>query len=318
MVRWGKTAAGIQRWQCTKCNKGQCRKRSDVTKRNTAKLMGHWLLNFNSLTSIAKQFGVHRNTLSRKFNASDTQLDSIPLNPFSHDPVLVLDGTAISKKIILILAHDAVSNQPVAWSFVRRENFESWHKLLSHIRERFTPRAFVSDGQKGLQKAIKMIFPTITHQRCLAHVIRLSLAWLTRNPQTDAGWKLRVLVRELALAKTEDRARSWHNAFTSWDECYKEFLKEKSCNPETNRKWYTHRKLRAVRSLVANALPNLFWFASDAKIPNTTNAVEGGINSPLAELLHRHRGITEKQKKALVRRFLYVRRRSKLPTRNVA
>lgn len=318
MIRWGKTAAGIQRWQCAGCGKGQCRKRPDVEKRNTAQLMGRWLLDFNSLASIAKRFGIHRNTLSRKFNASNVQLGSIPLNPLFHNPVLVLDGTAISKKTILILAYDAVSDQPVAWSFVRRENFEMWHKILSHIRERFIPHSFVSDGQKGLQKAIKMIFPAVTHQRCLAHIIRLSLAWLTRNPQTEAGRDLRVLVRELALAKTEDRARSWRNAFTNWDAYYKEFLKEKSCNPDTNRKWYTHRKLRAVRSLIANALPNLFWFASDSKIPNTTNAVEGGINSPLAELLHRHRGIKEEQKKALVRRFLYARRRRKLPTRNVA
>jgi len=32
--------------------------------------------------------------------------------------------------------------------------------------------------------------------------------------------------------------------------------------------------------------------------------------------LHRHRGITEQQKKTLVTRFLYARRRRKLPTRN--
>ena len=191
-------------------------------------------------------------------------------------------------------------------------------QLLSHVQERFMPHALVSDGQKGLQKAIKMIFPGITHQRCLAHVIRLSLAWLTRNPQTDAGKDLRVLVRELARVKAENQAAFWHSAFSSWHQQYGEFLKEKSCNPETNRKWHTHRKLRAVRSLVLNALPNLFWFVSDKHIPNTTNAVEGGINSPLAELLHRHRGITEAQKKSLVRRFLYARRKKKLPTRNVA
>ena len=189
-------------------------------------------------------------------------------------------------------------------------------KLLLHVHQRFIPRALVSDGQKGLRKAVKTIFPSIPHQRCLAHIIRLSLAWLTRNPQTDAGKDLRILVRELAQVKTESATKIWRSSFVEWDTHYEEFLKERSVNPATGRKWYTHRKLRAVRSLIVNALPNLFWFTVDSHIPNTTNAVEGGINAPLAELLHRHRGITEEQKKALVRRFLYARRKKKLPTQN--
>lgn len=318
MIRWGRTAAGTQRWQCARCSKGQCRKRTDTAQRNVVRLKERWLLDFVSLTSVAKRIGVHRNTLSRKFGTFYEQTGSVPLNPLSNNPVLVLDGTAISEKILVILAYDFLSDQPIAWSFVKSENFATWHKLLLHISERFIPHALVSDGQKGLGKAIKMLFPGITHQRCIAHVIRLSLAWLTRNPQTEAGKELRILVRELAPVKTDNQAMLWRSAFSDWHGRYAEFLKEKSCSPETNRKWYTHRKLRAVRSLIANALPNLFWYVSDPLIPRTTNAVEGGINSPLAELLLRHRGITEEQKKALVRHFLYARRRRKLPTRNVA
>lgn len=316
MIRWGLTATGTQRWQCLNCNKGQCWKRPDTTQRNIARLRERWFLGFLSLTSVARRIGIHRITLSRRFGASRASPYSVPLKQSAQNPVLVLDGTAISKKTLLILAYDASSDQPIAWSFAKKENFETWHRLLLRISEYFTPHAFVSDGQKGLQKASKTLFPGILHQRCMAHVIRLSLAWLTRNPQTDAGKELRVLVRWLAQAKTQSQAKIWRDAFIDWHKHYDEFLKEKSVNPATNRKWYTHRKLRAVRSLVANALPNLFWFTADSLIPNTTNAVEGGINSPLAELLHRHRGITEQQKKALVTRFLYARRKRNLPTRN--
>ena len=113
MIRWGRTKAGIQRWQCRACSKGQCRKRPDVAKRNTANLTEGWLLGFASLTSLAKQIGVHRNTLSRKFNKHCAQLCSTLLNPLSHDPVLVLDGTAISKKTILILAYDVLCRKSI-------------------------------------------------------------------------------------------------------------------------------------------------------------------------------------------------------------
>ena len=274
------------------------------------------MLGVASLTSIAKRAGVHRTTLSRRFTALDIPYPFVPLRPLAYAPVIVLDGTTISKTTILIIAYDAISDQPLAWSFVSRERFDIWHELLIRISARYKPHAIVSDGQKGLLKAAKATFPHIPHQRCFAHIIRLSLAWLTRNPQTFAGQELRVLVRALARVKTPEHASVWRNSFVAWNACYTSFLKEKSINPATGRKWYTHRKLRAVRSLIMRALPNIFWFTVDARISNTTNSVEGGINAVLAELLHRHRGITEQQKKALVTRFLYARRRKKLPTRN--
>ena len=316
MIRWGVTKQGKQRFRCQACLDTAIIRRPDQKTRIVEKLFERWLLDVSSLTSVAKRIGTHRTTLSRKFSALSFPLRRTPLRHLSQNPVLVFDGTTISKNTLLILAYDVLSHQPIAWSFVSHERFEVWHKLLSHIRERYTPHALVSDGQKGLRKAVKMIFPDLPHQRCLAHVIRLALAWLTRNPQTFAGADLRILVRELAQVKTEDRSKLWHNSFVTWHERYGEFIKEKSLNPVTGRKWYTHRKLRAVRSLIANALPNLFLFTADRNIPNTTNSVEGGINAPLAELLHRHRGITEEQKKALVTRFLYARRKRKLPTRN--
>ena len=316
MIRWGHTATGRIRWQCTFCHHGQCWKRTDLANRNQNKLKDRWMLGVASLASLAKNIGIHRTTLSRRFGSLDIPPSPVPLRPLTHSPVLVLDGTAISKTTVLIIAYDTISDQPLAWSFIPHEKFDVWHALLMRIAIRYQPRAIASDGQKGLLKATKMIFPHVPHQRCLAHIIRLSLAWLTRNPQTCAGKELRTLVRSLALVKTIAQASTWQDSFVMWNMRYESFLKEKSINPITNRKWYTHRKLRAVRSLVLNALPNLFWFTHDARIPNTTNAVEGGINAVLAELLHRHRGITEQQKKALVTRFLYARRRRKLPTRN--
>lgn len=316
MIRWGITKQGKQRFRCKACLETAIIRRPDQKVRIIERLFERWLLGASSLTSIAKRVGTHRSTISRKFIGLSFVSHPTPLRQLSQNPILVLDGTTISKNTLLVLAYDVLSNQPIAWSFARRENFVTWHALLLHIRERFIPHAFVSDGQKGLRKAVKMIFPGIAHQRCLAHIIRLSLAWLTRNPQTNAGKDLRILVRELAQVRTEPAAKIWKGSFVEWDVRYGEFLKERSINPATGRTWYTHRKLRAVRSLVANALLNLFWFTVDSRIPNTTNAVEGGINAVLAELLHRHRGITEQQKKALVRRFLYARRRRKLPTQN--
>jgi hypothetical protein len=298
------------------CETSACRKRSDTTERNIVRGLLAWLTGVTSLSERAKKNGIHRTTFSRRFGRVSAGAQEMPLGQLPDTLVLVLDGTRIAFDLVVLIAYEYTSHQPLAWAFVEREKFETWGQFLMAIERKHAVHAFVSDGQKGLKKAIALLFPQALHQRCIAHVVRLSLAWLTKRPQSEAGRELRALVCSLHRVKTNEEALQWETDILNWDERYAVFLSDKSINPATGRKWYTHRKLRAVRSLVLNALPDLFCYTKDARIPNTTNNVEGGINSPLKELLGRHRGITRKQKMLLVSQYLYNRRRGKLPTRN--
>ena len=269
-----------------------------------------------SISDLAKKSRVHRTTISRRFSNVKTQPKILPLNSLPSELILVLDATQIASKKLLSLVYEYTSSQPLAWSFPERESYFSWQELLTVIKLHFRVMAVVSDGQKGLRKAIKEVFPEAIHQRCIAHVIRLSLAWLTKNPQTEAGKLLRDLVLILSEVKTEAEGKIWSKSFILWNEKYDFFLKEKSHNPLTGRSWPTHKKLRAVRSLIKNALPDLFWFLKNEKIPSTTNIVEGGINALISESLRRHRGIKIEQKEQLICEFLRDRRKRKLSTRN--
>ena len=272
----------------------------------------------NSKSHIAKEFGVHRNTISNRLGNVSFMAKPAPLKKLPNELVLVLDGTGISPDEMLILSYEYLSDQPLAWLFDTHETFNSWFTLLKEIKKRYSVHAIVSDGQKGLIKASKLSFPNAIHQRCLAHIIRLSFALLTRNPKTEAGVELRLMIRMLGKVRNDFEAKVWKDGFENWNKQYEQFLKEKSFNPENGRKWYTHKKLRAVRSLVKNAIGDMFWYVNDSKIPNTTNVVEGGINSPLAELLHRHRGIGKQLKEQLVLYYLYARRKTKKTTRSCA
>lgn len=278
--------------------------------------MQTWLSGVISLTDIAKRHGEHRTTLSRRFRLSSCAAKKIPLRRLPPTLVLVLDGTTIATNRIALIIYEVVSRQPLMWAFVRRENYETWCRLLQSIAKKYSVAALVSDGQKGLKKAIVELFSHTPHQRCVAHVVRLALAKLTKHPQSDAGQALRSLVCALRFVKTTEDAACWSASVLRWNILYITFLAERSMNPTTRRMWYTHRKLRAVRSLILHALPNLFYYTTNAEIPNTTNHVEGGINARLKELLGRHRGITTTQKELLVSEFLYRRRKEKLPTRN--
>lgn len=316
MVRCGFTSAGTQRWKCSRCKKVRCRRRADNASRNVARLRTRWLSGVSSLSSIAREKNVHRTTLSRRFAHLPHQVKHVPLRRLPNHLTLILDGTKIAVDLVVLIAYEYVSRQPLAWAFVERETYATWHSFLIVISEKHAIGALVSDGQKGLKKAINQLFPTARHQRCMAHVVRLSLAWLTKQPQSEAGRELRSLVGTLRMVRTKKDALRWERALNQWDARHAAFLSEKSINPATGRKWYTHRKLRAVRSLVVNALPGLFYYTRSVHIPNTTNHVEGGINAPLKELLGRHRGITYAQKELLVSQFLYDRRKGKSSTRN--
>lgn len=320
MIRWGVDRSGTQRWRCNVCNLTGIKRREDNRLRNTKQLFHRWLLGMAAINALAKQKGTSKRSLIRAF----APCWSLPLrSPFPclfEDPIVALDGTRIAQDCVVLIAYDCRSDQPLGWSFVTHETYDGWQLLLLEIKRRAQPAALVSDGQKGLQKAIRELFPTVPHQRCLIHVIRLALAWLTRNPQTEAGQELRRLVCGLSQVDTVACAERWRSEYAAWDERHRAFLRERSVNPETGRAWYTHRKLRAVRSLIKGSNEHIFHFLSDGRIPSTTNCVEGGINALLKELIHRHRGLATAKKKVLVTHFLVERRRknkAKLPTQIV-
>jgi hypothetical protein len=317
MIKYGLTKTGTQRWRCNFCKNTSTRKRKDVSKNNTKKLKESWMRGFKSLSDIAKNKGVRRETLSRKFSSLSNKTKLNKLKPLPKKLILVFDGKNISKDDVLMLSYEYLSKQPFAWMFTEREDFDSWFALMTRIKKDYEVEVVVSDGQKGLIKAVKEVFGDISHQRCIIHVKRFCLSRLTLNPKTEAGKELRILACKISKVKTITEVNEWKSSFLEWNKKHKEFLKEKSINPLTNKSWFTHRKLRAVRSHLNNALDSMFLYTENIKIPSTTNCVEGGINSPLTELLWRHRGITKEQRRELVLSYLSARRKPKLPTRNV-
>lgn len=205
----------------------------------------------------------------------------------------------------------------MSWLFAERESFANWLAFMERLPE---PDAAVIDGQKGLQAAIQCLWPLAKIQRCIVHIERLARIKLTRQPKTNAGKELLALVKRLFNVRTSKQRGRWLCVYRRWERRHADFLKERSYGePLIGRKrswWYTHRHIRAARSLIRNALPHLFTFIDYPHVPRTTNHVEGGVNSRLKELVHRHRGLTQERKRALVTEYL-ARKNTQKPPRNV-
>ena len=307
MQRWGKHPSGAKRWRCAACRKNVVWKRKDNRERSRLSLFVSWLMSKKSLAEVAVEAKVNMRTLTNWFR---------PLWFHSPKPkyefpvrVLVLDATSVvTRQCMLLIAGDNDRLMPVSWFPTTRECLSSWLLFLSTLD--IKPKIVVCDGQRGLLRAIHNIWPKALIQRCLVHVVRQASAWLTQHPKTRAGRQLLLLVKEMRDIRTRRQKRRWIRKYKKWDKKHHTFLKEKSVSWQ-GRWWYTHRRLRGTRSLIENAIPDLFRFVSDPTIPRTSNHVEGGINARLKELFRSHRGLTKTKKLALASWYLGLRQGQK-------
>lgn len=315
MQRWGATAAGTKRYRCTPCRITRVRKRPDNQIRYRRRLFLRWSMGKSTLNELAIVCGVTRQTLIAWFRPFWSTPPSAL--PSGNVQTLILDGTSLEwRHTTMLIAHDPWKSRPVGWATVAYERYDAWVWFLAHLKQQgVSPQFVVCDGQRGLLAAIRSIWPSVFVQRCVIHVHRQSKLWLTKAPQTIAGKELLILIDQLLAIKTRRQKRRWMKMFKTWLRRHGWFLKERSWNPEGTHWWYTHRKLRAVRSLLLNSTPNLFRYVNHpVEVPRTTNHLEGGVNSRVKELIRSHRGMSILRKIALATWYLSVRQGRK-PTR---
>lgn len=171
-------------------------------------------------------------------------------------------------------------------------------KLGIHIE------SVTSDGHKSLLKAIKKSSADIIVQRCLVHIQRMCLLWLTRYPKHQAGQELRRLVLLILKIKTQNDRLYWTRELTKWHNTHKDYINEKTYNSETQRYWYTHKLLRRSYSTIRRALPNMFHYLNNPKIPSTNNGLEGFF-SHLKNHLDIHRGLTTRNRINFIKWYIH-------------
>lgn len=167
------------------------------------------------------------------------------------------------------------------------------------------------DGHKATLKAIKEIMPLVIVQRCLVHIQRMCLLWLTANPTYDAGKELRSLVLMAHRIQTDNDKLYWMQSFFAWEIKFKDFLKEKSFKPETGRYWYKHKLIRRSFLTIKRALPNMFHYLDNNNIPKTTNGIESYFGH-LKNHLDLHRGLTKNNRINFIKWYIYFRNKSNM------
>ena len=180
-----------------------------------------------------------------------------------------------------------------------REDLDNLIRLGVHLE------SITTDGHKSILKAIRTTCPDVPVQRCLVHIQRMCLLWLTRYPKHIPGQELRKLVLLIMKIRTENDRLFWKKELGLWHQRHKAYLNEKTFHQPTGRYWYTHKLLRRSYFTIKRALPNMFHYLSNPRIPNTTNGIEGFF-SHLKNHLDIHRGLSLSHRINFIKWYVYL------------
>ncbi|MBI4812333.1 transposase [Candidatus Falkowbacteria bacterium] len=267
------------------------------------KLFRKWIIGKRTLKELVKESGKSIDTLRILFKKF---LDYPPL-PRPEQNInchLTIDGTHFRNNFCVLVYYDSRLKKR---QYFRAADQECWYNYITDLeylkQVGLNAVSITSDGQKGLIKAVRDVFPRAIHQRCIIHIQRMALVYLTRFPKTEAGLTLRYWVKKLHLIENHDQKYFWISQFEGWRRKYDLFLKERSVS-FSGRKWYTHKMLRKTRSLIKNALPNMFHYLDNPDIQKSSNGLEAQF-SYLKNTLKIHRGLSRENQESFIRWYYY-------------
>lgn len=203
---------------------------------------------------------------------------------------MVYDATYFHKDGCLLNLMDALTKQVIAHTWVRKESFkESYPWFLGLKKQGLEPLFITTDGEQSTLRAMRLIWPKTTLQRCLYHIKHEGMRWLRTYPKTEAGKELRKLLSRLCRIETEADKETWIEEYRRWVNGYKEFVLS------LPRSTVAYRDLKRTMALINHALPDMFRYLEDSHVQSTTNALEG-FHSQLKADYQRHRGLSKEHR----------------------
>jgi hypothetical protein len=213
---------------------------------------------------------------------------------------LVCDATFFRKrkdKDGLLIFFDSISRKVLWHKFIQSETKENYLEGLDFLLEKeFEILSVTIDGRRG----IPAIFRKYPVQVCQFHVQKRIFTRTTRNPKSECGRRLKFIATH--FIKERWTKEKFTTEIQNILQEFQQFLAEKNENNQ-----YVHRSLRSALFGIKLALPYLFTYQDfpELKIPNTTNHVDGGVNTKLKELNRQHRGMRRDRRNKLLVRLLY-------------
>ncbi len=302
-IKWGKQN-NKQRYKCNNCGILFTNENKSVGLANKFIWFEKWVIKRRTIEDLVSESGYSERTLKRLFNTYLSNPPTLSIYP-SEKVNLIIDGTYFKNGICLVLYRDYHIKFTQLYRLTDGEHYsEIKEDLLNLLKLGVQIESVTCDGHKSIIKAVKEVLPDIPMQRCLVHIQRDCRIWLTKNPQSIAGYHLKEIVSKLHLINTHKELSFWLLDLHYWFIEYEAYINEKSYNLETNRYWYTHKMVRRSFMTIKRALPDMFHYLDNLNIPKTSNSIESFFGHMKGHL-NIHRGLSYKHRKQFIMWYLY-------------
>ena len=302
-IKWGKQQ-GKQRFKCKNCGILFTFQNKNVSKSNRFVWFKKWVVGRRTIDDLVKESGYSKRTLKRYFSSYLSKPPTLSVYP-SQKVNLLIDGTYFNNDICLVLYRDNTIKFTQLYRFSDGEHYsEIKEDLLNLLNLGVNIESVTCDGHKSILKAVNEVLPDAVLQRCLVHIQRDCRVWLTKNPKSLAGLDLKQITSKLHKIKTHYQLSLWLLEFHNWYAEYQDYINQKSYNPETDRYWYTHKMVRRSFMTIKRALPNMFHYLDNPRIPKSSNSIESFFGHMKGHL-NIHRGLSYSHRKQYLMWYLY-------------
>ncbi|XP_019265332.1 PREDICTED: uncharacterized protein LOC109242912 [Nicotiana attenuata] len=166
-----------------------------------------------------------------------------------------LDGTFLKGhckgQLLVAVAQDCQNHfYPLAWAVVDKENTLTWTWFLELLKHSLnlkdgTSITFMSDMQKGLLEAVRIVLPLSNHRFCVRHI--------------EANWSKRIRI------SGEMKKYLWWSAWSTYEEDFKDQLKnlgELSVDAAKELLRYPPHTIRALKYKKEDPMTEISWWHS--------------------------------------------------------
>lgn len=205
---------------------------------------------------------------------------------------LILDGTFLERRRGVFAVMDAERSRVVHNAHNVTEGPADMQRICAALVERaMQPKTATVDGNPHLIKTLRLVWPEIIIQRCLVHIQRQGLSWCRRFPKRTDAKRLRELFLQVTAIHTDIDRQHFVAQAEAWEQTHGCLIAH--C-PEHG---WVFSDLKRARSMLMAALPDMFHYLNDHRIPISTNALEGYF-ARLKQRYRQHRGLAVKHREA--------------------
>ncbi len=251
-----------------------------------------WIIEGYSARQLSRQSGHSPAKLYRMINYNLEQTPPGSTLGLGQRQCFILDGTFLNRPRSLVALMDAQTNMVLAGQYGVSENSESQlSAFFGHLtQDGLRPLSFTVDGNPQVIKVLRKLWPGVIIQRCLIHIQRQGLVWCRRYPKTAYARKLRRIFLQVTKIHTRAERDQFLKSVDEWENTYSSKIADRL---ETG---WVFSDIKRARSMLLRALPDMFHYLDDPRIPISTNSLEGYF-SRLKSHYRQHRGLSKQKRK---------------------